>query len=245
MSHQEYRSHGRFRTDSWNRAFPQAEVVMFLGVKTHQFRDEQDGGRCPWGPCPGGHPCLTPIFPFLPTSVLPSSGLLPPPPSPPLPCTRLSCSSPELLGPDVFSGCPGLYLQVCTMVGEDPGVFLGSSSIRVQEFGLGCCLGPQVLLLNPFPLRTNIPGNPRNPDQSLAQSHCPAESGLCLSPVLFTYTWGKVLCLGTVERMGCAEVPSPSPPSTHFSPEEAEAGIEWLEPLSVLAGWARESPGQA
>lgn len=36
--------------------------------------------------------------------------------------------------------------------------------------------------------------------------------------------------------------PHPHPP--HFSPE-AEAGIEWLEPLSVLAGWARESPGQA
>ena len=37
----------------------------------------------------------------------------------------------------------------------------------------------------------------------------------------------------------------PPPPHTHFSPEEAEAGIEWLQPLSVLAGWACESPGQS
>ena len=97
------------------------------------------------------------------------------------------------------------------MVGEDPGVFLGSSSIRVWSGLMSRASGPP-----PQPLSTEDhqpPQKPRNPDQSLAQSHCPAESGLCLSPALFTYTWGKVLCLGTVERRGCAEVPSPPPPT--------------------------------
>ena len=59
------------------------------------------------------------------------------------------------------------------------------------------------------------------------------QSGHCLSSVLFAHTWGENLVLGTAERRGYAEVP---PPPNHFSPEESEAGTEWLEPQSVLTG---------
>lgn len=130
-------------------------------------------GRGPWGPCPGGHPCLNPVLPFLPQLPLPPHffpPLLPPPPLPLLPYTRLSCSSQELLGPGCFLKLPRPLLPSLYNGGGGPRGLL--RFLQHQGSGVWSGLTPGGSGPPPQPLSTENHQPPRKP-QEPSPEPCP------------------------------------------------------------------------
>lgn len=175
MRHKGCESHRGLGTESRDTAFPRQ-----MWPCSWWSREQPDGGRGPWSPCPGGQPLL----------------LLPPPPPR---CFIQGCPAPAQSSwvLYVFSG----FIFKSVQWG------LGPRGLPTFLQHLGSGIYSRLLSRNsgspPQPLSTeaiSLPWRPQKPSPASRLEHCPAGSGHSLSPVLFfPYT---ALGLGGVERKG-------------------------------------------